>query len=153
MWIIIIAIVIMVLIQVLNVFLHIGDIEDIIMFGLFYFLVIGSLLFIIVFITISMTTGLCENFGHGSQAGYITSIEKSGIIWKTWEGRIQEGVGEQVNVGGILKFSVTDDKVVKELQKISGSKQRVNLIYNSWLIIPYQLGATNCLVTQIDILQ
>ena len=129
------------------------DKEDLLFFGLLKFIGFGVVLFWFCLITIPMTSGLVANYGQGEQAGYVTFIEKSGLIWKTWEGRIQEGVGEQVNAGGILTFSVLDATIVKELKEISGSRKRVMLTYSSWLIMPYSFGSSDCIVTNIRILE
>jgi len=101
------------------------------------------------FITIPMTTGLTEGYSHGTQTGFITSIKQEGLIWKTWEGRMQEGVGEQTNVGDSLKFSIVDKNVVDKLKEFEGSRKKVILIFDQWLITPYRLGCTSSIVTDV----
>ncbi|SEM58997.1 hypothetical protein SAMN05192574_10194 [Mucilaginibacter gossypiicola] len=65
-------------------------------------------------------------FGEGTKAGTMNYFVKKGYVFKTYEGRlIQSGIRTQVAGGTIgsneFMFSVTDEKVAKELSSNAGS--------------------------------
>ncbi|MEO3403708.1 hypothetical protein AAFN85_07380 [Mucilaginibacter sp. CAU 1740] len=65
-------------------------------------------------------------FGEGTKAGTMNYFVKKGYVFKTYEGRlIQSGIRSQIQGGTIgsneFMFSVTDEKVAKELSSNAGS--------------------------------
>jgi uncharacterized protein YxeA len=68
----------------------------------------------------------CFVFGEGTKAGTMNYFVKKGYVFKTYEGRlIQSGIRSQVTGGTIssneFMFSVTDEKVAKQLSSNAGS--------------------------------
>ncbi|WP_223818257.1 hypothetical protein [Mucilaginibacter rubeus] len=68
----------------------------------------------------------CFVFGEGTKAGTMNYFVKKGYVFKTYEGRlIQSGIRSQVAGGTIgsneFMFSVTDEKVAKQLSSNAGS--------------------------------
>ena len=128
--------------------------EDFIMFSCGWALIVGLFVAIIgMGIILPCTTGLAPDYKQGEAVGYITHFKNEGLIWKTWEGRYLAGVGKQTAVGGAFSFSVTDDKVVKQIQDIVGEDTRVKMEYDCWWMMPYRFGATSCLITKVERLE
>jgi len=129
------------------------DYEDFAMFS-FIWLFVGSIALLIIGagMVLPCTTGLDSDYlKNGEAVGYITHFKQEGIIWKTWEGKYLAGVGKQTAVGGAYSFSVVDDVVVKQIKVLVGSDVRVKMTYDCWLMLPYKMGSSNCLVTKIGV--
>jgi hypothetical protein len=110
------------------------------------------LLFIVPLFLIPITGGLGEGYGHVCQVGYLTNFGERGIIWKTWEGELQKGVGEQAAIEKPFKFSSTDPDVIAVLKPFLGSKQRIQIECKQWLIMPSWKGSSgNKVVSVVDV--
>ena len=64
-------------------------------------------------------------FSEGYRAGELIKISKRGIVFKTWEGRLSQGVSEEQQ----FNFSVqkSDKEVLEKLKALQG--ERVKLTY------------------------
>lgn len=64
-------------------------------------------------------------FSEGYRAGQLVKISKRGVIFKTWEGRLSQGVSEEQQ----FNFSVqkSDKEVLEKLKSLQG--ERVKLTY------------------------
>ena len=91
-------------------------------------------------VALRSTTGLMPDYGHGERIGYITKLSHKGVIWKTWEGQMQLGVGELASLQSAFPFSVPDPGVRKTIERYVGQKTRVRLKYRQWFLMPYRLG-------------
>lgn len=85
-------------------------------------------------------------YSEGVRSGELIKISRKGVLMKTWEGEISQGIsGAQ-----IFKFSIEDKekKVIFDLQKYQGNyvkvyyKERYKNI--SWL------GDTNYFITKVE---
>ena len=74
-------------------------------------------------------------YSEGAQAGVVMKITKKGVLFKTWEGRLDMGtVGKsrKEDLGSkIFEFSIKDDNqtLLKQLHAAQLSGERVNLIF------------------------
>jgi len=74
-------------------------------------------------------------YSEGTQAGVVMKITKKGVLFKTWEGRLDMGtVGKsrKEDLGSkIFEFSIkkNDLTLIKQLQAAQLSGERVNLIF------------------------
>ena len=72
-------------------------------------------------------------YSKGERAGYVQKISNKGWIFKTWEGELA-----MVSIPGttpqMFAFSVRDDAVVGEIEKLLG--KRVALTYEQHIGIP-----------------
>lgn len=112
--------------------------------ALLYFFTMGmpiSLLMLLVIMP--FTGGLYENYGTVNQIGYLTNFSERGVIYKTHEGELQKGVGEQATAENAFDFSITDPVLIEKLSKYLGSTQRIKLTCKQWLCMPYKNGSTN----------
>jgi hypothetical protein len=95
-------------------------------------------------------------YDEGVRAGTVLRISKKGMIFKTYEGQLN------LNTFGALKganpimesfdFSVTpnDEQVIKDLQAVALSGERVNLHYVSrYLTFPWR-GDTKYFITKVE---
>lgn len=65
-------------------------------------------------------------YSDGNRSGELIKLSHKGVIFKTWEGEISQGIsGAQ-----IFKFSVldSDEKVIKDLQELEGQYVKVKYI-------------------------
>jgi uncharacterized protein YxeA len=85
-------------------------------------------------------------YSEGFRAGKLVKISHKGVIFKTWEGEISQGVSDSQ----VFIFSVEDDKkeVIKQLQKHQG--EYVKLTYKErYRTFPW-LGDTRYFITKVE---
>lgn len=95
-------------------------------------------------------------YDEGVRAGNVLRISKQGVIWKTYEGQLDlASFGALKNVSplaGTFDFSVEphSDSIVKLLEKVSLSGERVNLRYiKRYVIFPWR-GKTKYFVRGVE---
>lgn len=91
-------------------------------------------------------------YSEGTRAGNLIKVSKKGYVFKTYEGQLKLGGidlhNEDEGLSDTWSFSVTDDSVVKELEKYQGTK--VILHYKEInQSMPWQ-GETNYFVTSVE---
>lgn len=85
-------------------------------------------------------------FSEGYRAGELTKISKKGVVFKTWEGGISQGVSESQ----LFEFSVqkNQEAVIALLKDMQG--QQVKLTYiERYATFPW-LGETKYYVTKVE---
>ncbi|MDX6746355.1 6-phosphogluconate dehydrogenase [Polaribacter sp. PL03] len=85
------------------------------------------------------------NYSTGVRSGELIKISRKGVVVKTWEGEISQGIsGAQ-----IFTFSVEekDEEVIKNLQKYQG--RYVKLTYKERYSTFFWLGDTKYFVTKV----
>lgn len=93
-------------------------------------------------------------YDDGVRAGTILRISKRGAIFKTYEGQISiETFGGLKNASPISQtfdFSVEDDQVVKDLQTVALTGERVNIHYiKRYVGFPWR-GDTKYFATRVE---
>jgi hypothetical protein len=102
---------------------------------------------------IPLTGGMLPWYGRGELTGYVVQFERSGFLFKTYDGTILLGVGEQSAVDKPQVFSVTDARVCEQITGLVGRKVRVRLRYDAWVIAPYWVGKHPIVVTEVWVLE
>lgn len=74
--------------------------------------------------------------GRGEHVGYVTAVEKSGIIFKTGRAYVKTDVQSSQEDN----YCVIDPEVFNQLEKLSKSRERITLKYFSW----FSAGVKNC---------
>jgi hypothetical protein len=87
-------------------------------------------------------------FSEGYRAGELIKISKRGLVFKTWEGRLSQGVSEEQQ----FNFSVQkkDKEVLEKLKEFQG--KRVKLTYIERFGTFYWLGDTKYYVKDVEVL-
>lgn len=88
-------------------------------------------------------------YSKGVRSGELIKISNKGVVFKTWEGEISQGIsGAQ-----IFQFSVLnrDEEVINKLQEFQG--QYVKLTYVERYATFFWLGDTQYFITQVEIEQ
>ncbi len=113
--------------------------------------VIGSIMLslIIVPLLIKSVDGLYPGYSEGQRTGYLTKISYKGVLWKTWEGELQIGAGEQAALQTPFAFSVTDPEVMNAIKANLG--KRVTVEYREWLAMPYRVGSSGYEITKVTV--
>ncbi|WP_313807233.1 6-phosphogluconate dehydrogenase [Flavobacterium sp.] len=86
-------------------------------------------------------------YSEGVRAGELIKISKKGVMMKTWEGEISQGIsGAQ-----IFKFSVMDDdqKVIQQLTDYQGKYVKVNYI-ERYITFPWW-GDSHYFITNVQL--
>jgi hypothetical protein len=85
-------------------------------------------------------------YSEGIRSGELIKISSKGVLFKTWEGEISQGIsGAQ-----IFKFSVLDkdEKVIQDLKDFQGQYVKVTYI-ERYRTFPWW-GDTNYYVTEVN---
>ncbi len=85
-------------------------------------------------------------FSEGYRAGELIKISKRGVVFKTWEGRLSQGVSEEQQ----FNFSVQkkDKEVLEKLKSLQG--ERVKLTYIERYGTFAWLGDTKYFVKEVE---
>ncbi len=86
-------------------------------------------------------------FSEGYRAGELIKISKRGLLFKTWEGRLSQGVSEEQQ----FNFSVQkgDKEVLEQLKEFQGKKVRVTYIERFGTF--FWLGDTKYYVKKVEL--
>jgi hypothetical protein len=99
------------------------------------------------------TVGHGIDYSDGDRAGTVTKISNKGIFCKSWEGQLamdnfragQDGKGTTNS----FDFSVTDQKIVTELQQDMANGTRVTLHYKQSATTPFCGEKTTYTITDV----
>lgn len=88
--------------------------------------------------------GIISDYSEGSRVGVITKLSHKGLLFKSWEGSINQGgtklepdsEGNNHVVLNATDFSVVDVKVVDKLQTAYKTGKRVEIVYKQWFLAP-----------------
>jgi hypothetical protein len=111
---------------------------------------------VVVILTTVVTLFLVyATYSEGVRAGTVLKISKRGMLFKTYEGQLDlEVFGANVNKENMLNqafmFSVKDPAVIKDLETVSLSGERVNLRYEEKYLQLSFLGETKYFVTAVE---
>jgi hypothetical protein len=87
-----------------------------------------SLIFLIVILVITKLVLFDYPISQGKRVGNLTKLSLKGQVFKTWEGTIDEGSGDQLT----SEFSVRDSGIAQELYEYEG--RRVVIHYEQYYI-------------------
>ncbi len=84
------------------------------------------------------------SYSEGTRSGELIKFSNKGIVFKTWEGEISQGIsGAQ-----IFSFSVEDKNVIKKLEEFQG--RYVKLKYKERFAKVSWLGDTKYFVIEVE---
>ncbi|WP_298395059.1 6-phosphogluconate dehydrogenase [Flavobacterium sp.] len=109
-------------------------------------IIIYLILSIVVFATAYFSFVYYATYSEGVRSGELIKISSKGVLFKTWEGEISQGIsGAQ-----IFKFSVLDkdEKVIEQLKEFQGKYVKVTYI-ERYRTFPWW-GDTNYFVTEVE---
>lgn len=88
-------------------------------------------------------------FSEGYRAGELIKISKRGLLFKTWEGRLSQGVSEEQQ----FNFSVQkgDKEVLDQLKEFQGKKVKVTYIERFGTF--FWLGDTKYYVKEVELVK
>ena len=96
------------------------------------------------------------SYEDGYWAGKVLSVSKKGVLFKTHEGRLSmESFGALKNTSPIAEvrdFSVegSNEQVLKELEEVALSGERVNLKFKRMFVRFFWRGDTKYFVTEVE---
>jgi len=89
----------------------------------------------------------CGNVSNGSHTGYVTAIEKNGLIWKTGNAYFKtslESTQEDY-------YCVEDEDVYKKLEEASREKRNITISFSEEIIVaPWRCGGSTVIITNVN---
>ena len=93
-------------------------------------------------------------FSEGTRAGELIKVSRKGVVFKTYEGKLNLGGFQSDNagiVGNIWEFSTTKNDVYDRLQELEGKK--IKLHYRQrYKPMPWQ-GKTDYFVHKVEVIE
>ena len=86
-------------------------------------------------------------YSEGFRAGEVVKISRKGVIFKTWEGRLSQGISDELQ----FEFSIEDKEkeVIEQLKDYQGKRVKVTYI-ERFGTFPW-LGDTKHFVTKVEL--
>lgn len=104
---------------------------------LFVFLALGLIYFLFTYFA---------TYSEGVRSGDLVKFSKKGVIFKTWEGKLSQGVSEELQ----FNFSVEkgDEDVIEDLQNLQGTFVKLSYIerYRTF----FWLGDTKYFIKNVE---
>jgi hypothetical protein len=98
-------------------------------------IIILSMLFLALIVS-----GCIETLSNGKHAGQITSIEKEGLIWKTYTVYVKSDISSSQED----TYCVEDQGILPELYQASKDRAKITLLYRDEIIVaPWRCGSYN----------
>jgi len=109
-------------------------------------LITYSIITIIIVLTAYFSFIYFVTYSEGYRAGQLVKISKKGLVFKTWEGRLSQGVSEEQQ----FNFSVqkSDKEIIEKLKELQGKK--VKLTYIERFGTFFWLGDTKHYVKEVE---
>jgi len=106
----------------------------------------GFIGFIVLSIVLYFTVIYYVTFSNGFRSGQLVKVSYKGLIFKTWEGEISQGVSE----AQVFEFSVEDDEidVIEDLKNLQGKV--VKLTYKERFATFPWLGDTKYYIEKVE---
>lgn len=97
------------------------------------------------------------SYSKGIRAGVVVKLSEKGYLFKTYEGQLNIGTfgafkNDDNQLSTVFEFSVPKDRedVIKALQEVSLTGERVNLHYEEKYFKYFWLGDTKYLITKVE---
>lgn len=127
-----------------------GSIRPETIFGASIALMIIAFMGFVMLSAIGFPGGINGNYSNGSRTGTINKFSQKGFVFKSWEGEAVMGgmksstdrQGHTQVTANVFEFSVTDDKIIQDVQQALDRGTPVKLTYHQYWIPPIGLGST-----------
>lgn len=100
------------------------------------------------------------NYSDGDRVGVVTKLSYKGLVFKSWEGTLNQGGtttvtdsnGHSSVVPNAINFNASDPVVIQKLKDAATSGKRVKLVYHQWFIAPLTIENDHVIVdvTPVD---
>lgn len=95
------------------------------------------------------------NYSEGTRTGVVTKLSHKGLIWKSWEGSLNQGgtktttddKGNSMVVANAIDFNVSDPALLEKLQAALANGDRVEINYQQWLLPPLTIDNSRVVVS------
>ena len=91
-------------------------------------------------------TGIYPEYSEGNRIGYVTKISNKGMIVKSDEATLVQGLNDSVD------FSIGDNDILKQMTLAYNSQNVVAVSYSQWLVAPFRINRTR-VITKVTIVK
>lgn len=114
----------------------------------------------IAIISLLALSACAPNYSDGTVTGVVTKLSNKGLIFKSWEGSLNQGgtknsidsSGKTSVVTNAVGFNVSDPALVTQLQAAMASGARVEITYHQWFVSPPSIE-NDRVVTSVKVAQ
>ena len=98
----------------------------------------------------SLTAACAPNYSEGDRPGHVIKFSKKGLMFKSWEGVLDQGgfrqernsEGHMMTVPNHVMFNADDPAVIADLKVAAETGERVVLSYDQWFIAPVTIDSS-----------
>ena len=102
---------------------------------------------IVVVLFLGLSLSHIGSTNQGQHTGYISAVEKSGLIWKTWRAYVKTDPQSSQEDD----YCVEDDAIVSALQSAQESRKIVTVSYSlPRLVFKWQCGGESSIIRSIQ---
>lgn len=93
---------------------------------------------------VASLSACAPNYSEGERVGVITKFSNKGLVFKSWEGSLNQGGTKRVSngdggyntVANAVGFNVSDETIIAEVREAANANRVVKLTYSQWFIKP-----------------
>lgn len=101
-----------------------------------------------------LLSACAPNYSEGSRVGVVTKLSYKGLIWKSWEGSLNQGgtrteydgEGNSSIVPNAIDFNVSDPAVLAQIKEAAANGRPVELFYTQWFFHPFTISNSHVIV-------
>lgn len=94
------------------------------------------------------------NYSNGSRTGVVTKLSEKGLMFKSWEGSMNQGGtktstnsdGQSSTVPNAFEFNVADPALIAKLNAALDSGARVTVTYRQWFLGPPTINSNTVII-------
>ena len=114
----------------------------------------GAIMLVFAVLIGGRACGIAPEYSHGERTGVVTKFSRKGIVFKSWEGELNQGgmrresdgEGGTNLVANVIGFNVSDEKTVEKVRQAHRGGKPVSLEYQQWFIAPMTINNSRVVV-------
>ncbi|MCI4669308.1 MAG: 6-phosphogluconate dehydrogenase [Bacteroidia bacterium] len=118
------------------------------------FLIFGSLISLLI-LAGYLSFARFATYSDGNRTGKVSKLSKKGVLWKTWEGSLNEGGHEGGASADKWLFSIYpgDNEIVEKIKEAQDKNQTVNLHYRERFFVVSFWGDTKYFIDDVNVVE
>ena len=113
------------------------------------FKIYGGITIVVLFICFLMYSLMTFSYSEGERSGVVVKFSHKGMIFKSWEGDLNQGSIADGGIPKVWEFSVTDEGIVEKIKVAERKGSRITLVYNQYLISNPTSRSTNYVIVDV----
>jgi len=109
----------------------------------------GSITVVLLLIFLLCYAAMSFSYSNGERSGVVSKFSRKGLMFKTWEGELNQGSISDGGIPKVWEFSVVDSDVIEQVKASARKGDRVTLVYKEFLFINPATRSTKYLIVDV----